>query len=76
MAHRSWLPAPGPIATLHEILDQIEVHLHDLGERRPVFEAAKAVFDQAMADGWGELDIASVHDQISTEDALTQGVSK
>ncbi|WP_433526811.1 NAD(P)-dependent oxidoreductase [Nocardia pseudovaccinii] len=76
MAHRSWRPAPGPIATLHEILDQIEVHLHDLGERRPVFEAAKAVFDQAMADGWGELDIASVHDQISTEDALAQGVNR
>ncbi|MEU6582189.1 NAD(P)-dependent oxidoreductase [Nocardia sp. NPDC046763] len=76
MAHRSWLPAPGPVATLHEILDQVEVHLRDLGERRPVFEAAKAVFDQAMADGWGELDIASVHDQISTEDALAQGVTE
>ncbi|MGW4093502.1 NAD(P)-dependent oxidoreductase [Nocardia sp. NPDC004750] len=76
MAQRSWLPAPGPIATLHEILDQIEAHLDDLGERRPVFEAAKAVFDQALADGWGELDIASVHDQISAQNALAQEVTK
>jgi putative dehydrogenase len=70
MAERSWLPAPGPIATLAEILDQVEVHLYELGERRPVFEAAKAVFDRALADGWGELDIASVHDQIANQDAL------
>ncbi|MFE3029985.1 NAD-binding protein, partial [Nocardia tengchongensis] len=76
MAQRCWLPAPGPIATLHEILDQVEAHLHDLGEHRPVFEAAKAVFDQAVADGWGELDISSVHDQISNEDAFITGVSK
>jgi len=70
MAERAWSPAPGPIATLHEILDQIEVHLHELGERRPVFEAAKSVFDKALADGWGDLDISSVHDQISTQNAL------
>jgi putative dehydrogenase len=70
MATRSWIPAPGPIATLTEILDQVEAHLQELGEERPVFAAAKAVFDRAMADGWGDLDIASVHDQISHQDAL------
>jgi len=71
MAERAWLPAPGPVSTLHEILDQIEVHLDDLGEDRPVFEAAKAVFDKALADGWGDLDISCVHDQISTQNALS-----
>jgi 3-hydroxyisobutyrate dehydrogenase-like beta-hydroxyacid dehydrogenase len=30
----------------------------------PVFAAAKEVFDQALADGRGEEDIACVHDQI------------
>jgi 3-hydroxyisobutyrate dehydrogenase len=70
MAERAWEPAPGPIDTLHEILEQIEAHLHDGNEERPVFAAAKAVFDQAIADGWGHLDIASVHDQISHQDAL------
>lgn len=70
MAERAWTPAPGPIATLHEILDQIEVHLHESGEHRPVFEAAKAVFDKALADGWGDLDISAVHDQFSTQNAL------
>jgi 3-hydroxyisobutyrate dehydrogenase-like beta-hydroxyacid dehydrogenase len=33
----------------------------------PVFLAAKAVFDKAAADGWEELDIACVHDQLSGE---------
>ncbi len=36
----------------------------------PVFSSAKTVFDKAIADGWAELDIASVHDQISGESAL------
>jgi hypothetical protein len=31
----------------------------------PVFAAAKNVFDQAMADGWADLDIAAVHDQLA-----------
>jgi 3-hydroxyisobutyrate dehydrogenase len=30
-----------------------------------VFAAAKEVFDKALADGWGDLDIASVHDQVN-----------
>ena len=38
-----------------------------------VFASAKAVFDQALADGWGHLDIASVYDQISGLAALSQG---
>jgi putative dehydrogenase len=75
MAARAWAPAPGPITTLTEILDQVEAHLHELGEHRPVFAAAKAVFDQALADGWGDLDIASVHDQISSQDALERTTS-
>ncbi len=34
--------------------------------------AAKEVFDKALADGWGDLDIACVHDQISGASALSQ----
>jgi hypothetical protein len=30
-----------------------------------VFAAAKEVFDKALADGRGDLDIACVHDQVS-----------
>jgi putative dehydrogenase len=30
-----------------------------------VFAAAKEAFDKALADGWGEKDIASVHDQVN-----------
>jgi putative dehydrogenase len=39
----------------------------------PVFIAANAVFDRAVDDGWGELDIACVHDQLSGESTRTQG---
>ena len=65
MAERRWSPAPGPIATLQPILDQIEAHAAQAGLSAPVFAAAKEVFDKAFADGWGDLDIASVHDQVS-----------
>jgi 3-hydroxyisobutyrate dehydrogenase len=37
-----------------------------------VFAAAKEVFDKALADGWGDLDIASVHDQVSGVSALEE----
>jgi putative dehydrogenase len=70
MAERAWSPAPGPIRTLHPILEQIEEHAAQAGLPTPVFAAAKEVFDKALADGWGDLDIASVHDQISGVSAL------
>src|SRR6266702_1775007 len=65
MAERAWSPAPGPISTLHPILEQIEEHAASMGLSTSVFTAAKEVFDKALADGWGDLDIASVHDQVN-----------
>jgi len=65
MAERRWSPAPGPIHTLHPILEQIEDHAAQVSLSAPVFAAAKEAFDKALADGWGHLDIASVHDQVS-----------
>ena len=64
MAERRYLPAPGPVATLHPILEQIAGHAARAGLDAPVFAAAKEVFDRALADGHGEEDIACVHDQI------------
>jgi L-threonate 2-dehydrogenase len=65
MAQRAWSPAPGPVATLHPILEQIEASAAACGLATPVFAAAKALFDQALADGRGDLDIACIHDQIA-----------
>lgn len=62
---RQWTPAPGPIATLHPILEQIEAAAGGAGVDSPVFAAAKALFDQAMAAGWAQLDIAAVHDVLT-----------
>jgi putative dehydrogenase len=73
MRDRAWSPAPGPITTLHPILEQIEDCAAETGLTAPVFASAKAVFDKALADGWGDLDIASVYDQISGLPALSQG---
>jgi putative dehydrogenase len=70
MHTRAWSPTPGPINTLRPILDQIEAYVVSVGLPAPVFASAKSVFDKAVADGWGELDIASVHDQVSGESAL------
>jgi len=65
MAERSWSPAPGPVRTLHPILEQIQDEAARTGLPASVFAAAKEVFDRALADGWGDLDIACVHDQVS-----------
>jgi 3-hydroxyisobutyrate dehydrogenase len=65
MRSRQWVPAPGPIETLHSILEQISAYAEEVHATTPMFNAAKVVFDQAVADGWKELDIASVHDQIA-----------
>ena len=72
MAERAWSPAPGPIHTLQPILEQIEAHAAQAGVSAPVFAAAKEAFDKALADGWGHLDIASVHDQVSGVSALEE----
>jgi L-threonate 2-dehydrogenase len=64
MAERAWSPAPGPVRTLHPILEQIEEQVTRTGLSPSVFAAAKEVFDKAVADGWGDLDIACVHDQV------------
>ena len=72
MRDRTWTPAPGPVATLHPILEQIQDSAAAAGLSTPVFSAAKDVFDKALADGWGDLDIACVHDQISGASALSQ----
>jgi 3-hydroxyisobutyrate dehydrogenase len=73
MRQRAWLPAPGPIDTLHKILEQIEACVSDLAIPTPVFDSAKGIFEQAVANGWGERDIASVHDLLADESALTPG---
>jgi putative dehydrogenase len=64
---RRWTPAPGPIATLHEILEQIEDQAQAIGTTLPLFAVAKQLYDTALADGWGALDIAAVHDLLSGE---------
>ena len=73
MARREWSPAPGPVATLHPILEQIAHCAAKEDLTTPVFDAAKAIFDKALADGWGDLDIACVHDQISGVTISQQG---
>jgi 3-hydroxyisobutyrate dehydrogenase len=65
MRTRQWTPAPGPIGTLHPILDQIADAADAAGLDAPVFSAAKTLFDKAVADGWAHLDIAAVHDLLA-----------
>lgn len=73
MRNREWKPARGPIDMLHAILEQIAEHGRKLDVRTPTFDAAKQEFDRAVADGWGELDIISVHDRLVDTDRPEQG---
>jgi L-threonate 2-dehydrogenase len=65
---RRWTPAPGPISTLHHILEQIEDQAEATGTELPLFAITKRLYDKCLADGWGELDIAAVHDLLSGQD--------
>ena len=67
MRAREWTPAPGPIGTLHPILEQIASAASGAGLDPPAFGAAKTLFDKAIAEGWAELDIAAVHDLVADE---------
>lgn len=64
MRQGEWLPAPGPIDTLHEILVQIQDHASEVGVPTPTFDSAKRMFDEAMAAGRGAWDISSVYEQL------------
>jgi L-threonate 2-dehydrogenase len=73
MRERAWSPAPGPVDTLHPILEQIEDYAARVGVPTPVFTSAKTIFDVAVDDGWGHLDIACVHDQLDDRQPRTAG---
>src|SRR6202167_1609023 len=45
MARRAWSPAPGPVATLHPILEQIAHCAAEEDLTTPVFDAGQAIFD-------------------------------
>ncbi|HEX8860941.1 MAG TPA: NAD(P)-dependent oxidoreductase [Actinomycetes bacterium] len=64
---RRWTPAPGPIETLHHILEQIEDQAEAIGTELPLFAVTKRLYDKALAEGWGDLDIAAVYDLLSDQ---------
>jgi putative dehydrogenase len=66
MRERRYSPAPGPIDTLEQILDQVADLVTE--QQAPVFLAAKAAFDREVAAGHGQLDISAVHDQFSPQE--------
>jgi putative dehydrogenase len=66
MRQREWLPAPGPIETLHAILEQIQPYARDVGVLTPTLDSAKRLFDEAVASGRGHLDVSSVYDQVAS----------
>jgi L-threonate 2-dehydrogenase len=62
-----WSPAPGPIGTLGPILEQIAAAAAGAEVHSPVFDSAKALFEQALESGMAELDIASVYEVLASE---------
>ncbi|HLQ55843.1 MAG TPA: hypothetical protein VK162_16430 [Streptosporangiaceae bacterium] len=73
MADRAWSPAPGPVRTLHPILEQIEGCAVKADPAAGVFASGQLAFAKALAGGWGDLDIACVYDQVSGVSALSPG---
>lgn len=61
MLNGDWDKRPGPISTLHEILVQIERAAESVEAPLPLFAQAKQLYDEALAEGWGDLDAAALY---------------
>ncbi len=65
MAHGVFRPAPGPVATLQEGLEQVEVFARGVGAATPLLDLAVARYGDAIAAGHGEDDIAVMVDVLN-----------
>ena len=75
MRQRRWTPAPGPVHTLMAILEQVAANVDAHQLPAEVFRAAKDAFDQAVAAGRADQDIACVYDEVGQQaDARGQRV--
>ena len=72
-------PELGPIAALHPLLEQIVDAAAAAGVYLPVFTAARATFDKAIAERHGQLDITALGDLLAAprpaEDTMAADVS-
>ena len=76
MANRTFLPAPGPFATLDKYIDMASELSEELGCATPLFDAAKPYFVRAIDEGIGEEDISAVIKLIEADSLAQPHMSK
>ncbi|WP_268904542.1 NAD(P)-dependent oxidoreductase [Dictyobacter aurantiacus] len=71
MSQGSYLPpAPGPIQTMHEVIELIDAFARNTGCPTPLFSLATRYYEQAMEEGRGEQDIAAIYALLGREAGL------
>jgi L-threonate 2-dehydrogenase len=64
MAERKFHPAPGPVETLMHYFEPIRAMAAQLNVATPMFDRAIGLYEQAIADGHGQQDVACLVDVI------------
>jgi 3-hydroxyisobutyrate dehydrogenase len=64
MAERKFLPAQGPVETLTHYFEPIRSMAAELNVATPMLDRAIGLYEKAIADGKGELDVASLVDVV------------
>jgi 3-hydroxyisobutyrate dehydrogenase len=74
MAQGRYLPpAPGPIQTMYEVIELIDVFARNNHCPTPLFSLATRYYEQAMTEGRGEQDIAAIYALLGKEAGLDLG---
>jgi 3-hydroxyisobutyrate dehydrogenase len=64
MAERKFSPAQGPVATLAHYFEPIRLMAGQLGVATPMLDRAVGLYETALAQGKGDLDVACLVDVV------------
>ncbi len=70
MVEGRYLPAPGPIDTMYEVIELIRDFAKSTNCPTPMFSLAAQYYEQAIAEGRGKQDIASMYALLGKEAGL------
>jgi 3-hydroxyisobutyrate dehydrogenase-like beta-hydroxyacid dehydrogenase len=67
MVEGRYIPAPGPIDTMYEVIEMIDAFARNNDCPTPIFSLASRYYEQAIAEGRGQQDIASIYALLGKE---------
>ena len=73
MVEGRYLPALGPVDTMYEVVELIDVFARNNNCPTPIFSQAARYKERAIAEGRGEQDIAAIYALLGKEAGLDLG---